>query len=61
MLQTEEEVAELSLYNLQGIRIRSGWEANRPESVEGLPAGLYLLRITYRSGVQDVKKLFVAR
>ncbi|MGP1460049.1 MAG: T9SS type A sorting domain-containing protein [Bacteroides sp.] len=61
MLQTEEEVAELSLYNLQGIRIRSGWEANRPESVEGLPAGLYLLRITYRTGVQDVKKLFVAR
>ena len=59
MLQTEEVVEMLALYDLEGRCLRSGWAANRFESVADLPQGLYLLRIIYHNGALDVKKLLV--
>ena len=58
-VKTAAEVANIALYSVQGVLVREQLPSNAYVQIADIPRGLYLLRITYRSGVQDTKKLIL--
>lgn len=58
-VKTAAEVANIALYSVQGVLVREQLPSNAYIQIANIPRGLYLLRITYRSGVQDTKKLIL--
>jgi hypothetical protein len=49
-----QDINEVSLYNLQGKLIQS-FEPNLKLSVEGIPTGIYLLKVSTQNGIGFVK------
>ena len=58
-VKTAEEVANIALYSVQGVLVREGLPSNTYVGIAELPRGIYLVRLTYRNGIQDTKKLIV--
>lgn len=58
-VKTAEEVANIALYSVQGVLVREGLPSNTYVGIAELPRGVYLVRLTYRNGIQDTKKLIV--
>ena len=52
------DVAEVQVYNVLGVKVKSFTNTNRI-SVEGLPEGMYLLRITDKDGVSFVRRITI--
>lgn len=52
------DVAEIQVYNILGVKVKSFTNTNRI-SVEGLPEGLYLLRIADKEGVPFVRRITI--